>query len=56
MNRNAVARQAVAIAPGRAARLAIAVVGVQLAMVAGIGAGVAAVDSAAERSAVILVR
>lgn len=58
MNRNAVTRQASAIAPGLAARLAITVVGFQLAMVVGIAAGVATVGStpAAERSAVILVR
>lgn len=56
MNRDAVTRQAISITPGRAARLAITVVGVQLAMVVGIGAGVATVDSAAEHSAVILVR
>lgn len=56
MNRDAVTRQAITIAPGRAARLAITVVGVQLAMVVGIGVGVATVDSAAQHSAVILVR
>lgn len=58
MNRNAVTRQASTIAPGRAARLAITVVGVQLAVVVGLAAGMATAGStpAAERSAVILGR